>query len=770
MPYSVKSFAAAWLLALTPAIAWAGQGPEPSPAAASPVVVEGITIDGPPPPVAPAVQTRDNDGRRATLRAIRLTEPLNIDGQLDEAIYRTVQPIGEFVQLEPNEGAPSSERTDLWIAFDEDNVYVSVRAWDSAPESRWILSEMRRDFTTISTNENVAFWFDTFYDRRNAFEFELNAIGGIYDSQVINGRFNADYNPVWARKAGRFEGGWTAEMAIPFKSLRYKAGAAQVWGFNMRRTIRWKNEETYLTRVPRRGGANARASIALIANGATLVGIDAPPGSKNLEIKPYVASSLTTDRQARPALSNKLDGDTGFDVKYGLTQNLTADFTYHTDFAQVEVDTQQVNLTRFSLFFPEKRDFFLENQGIFDFGGSGAAVGGGAAPLLFFSRRIGLNGNQPVPIDAGGRLTGRVGRFTIGVINVLAGDDEASGVASTNFSVVRLKRDILRRSSVGAMFTGRSVSTRGTGSSETFGVDTALGFGSNLNINAYLARTSNAGVTGDDMSSRAQLVYNGGQYGVELDHLTIGDNFNPEVGFLRRDDLKRSFGSARYSPRVRGIRSVRRITSDISYDYLTDSHGTPETREAGVGGGLEFENNDTFNVQHSRYYELLTAPFGIAPGVRLPIGGYRFQDTQLSYALQNTHRLSGTVSVTTGSFYNGDKTTLGYSAGRFKVTERIFMEPGYSINWVDLDQGRFTSSTVSNRANFTVTPLMFFSGLVQYNSTNKVVSSNLRLRWEYQPGSELFVVYTDERDTLLRGFPGLRNRAFVVKINRLFRP
>ena len=763
MPFSAtssaKPFAAACLLALVmPAVAGAQ------------VVIEGITIDGPAPPVAPAVQTRDNDGRRATLRAIRLTEPLKIDGNFDEPMYRDVLPIGEFVQLEPNEGAPSSEKTDLWIAFDEDNVYVSVRCWDSAPESRWILSEMRRDTTTISTNENVAFWFDTFYDRRNAFEFELNAIGGIYDSQVINGRFNADYNPVWARKAGRFEGGWTAEIAIPFKSLRYKAGSSQVWGFNMRRTIRWKNEETYLTRVPRRGGANARASIALIANGATLVGIDAPPGSKNLEIKPYAASSVTSDRQARPAVSNKLDGDVGFDVKYGLTQNLTADFTYRTDFAQVEVDTQQVNLTRFSLFFPEKRDFFLENQGTFDFGGSGAAAGGGAAPLLFFSRRIGLNGSRPVPIDAGGRLTGRIGRFTMGVINVLAGDDEASGVPRTDFSVVRLKRDILRRSSVGAMFTARSMSTQRTGSSETFGIDTALGFGSNLNINAYLAKTSNPGVARDDMSSRAQLVYNGGQYGVEFDHLEIGDNFNPEVGFLRRDDLKRSFGSARYSPRVRGIRSVRRITSDISYEYLTDGAGTPETREAGIGGGLEFENNDTLNFQHNQHYELLKTPFAIAPGIRLPVGGYRFQDTQLSYALQNTHRLSGTVSVTQGSFYNGDKTTLGYSAGRFKVTERIFLEPGYSLNWVDLREGNFTSSTVSTRGNFTVTPLMFFSGLLQYNSTNKVMSSNLRLRWEYQPGSELFVVYTDERDTLLRGFPGLRNRAFVIKINRLIRP
>ena len=748
-----RVFAVLVLALVLPATTHAAQGPAAG--------------EGPPPPVPPAVQTRDAEGR-STIRAVRVTEPLRIDGQLDEAVYRDVPPIGGFLQLEPTAGAPSSERTDLWIAFDDTAMYVSVRAWDAQPD-RWILTEMRRDSLNISVNENVAFWFDTFFDKQNAFEFEINALGGIYDSQIISNRFNADWNPVWEREVGRFDGGWTVEVAIPFKSLRYNPGADQVWGFNMRRTIRHKNEETYLTRVPRRGGANARGSIALVNSGATLVGVSPPPASRNLELKPYALSSLNADRLARPAVNNKVDGDIGFDVKYGITPNLTADFTYRTDFAQVEVDTQQVNLTRFSLFFPEKRDFFLEGQGIFDFGGQGAAAGNSVVPLMFFSRRIGLNGARTVPIDAGGRLTGRVGRYTIGVLNVLAGEDQVSATDRTNFSVVRVKRDILRRSTVGAMFTNRSVSTLAVGAAQTYGIDTALGFGATLNMDAYLARTQTPGVRGDDMSSRAHLNYNGGQYGLEVDHVRVGDNFNPDIGFLRRDNFRRSFASGRYSPRNMSVPNVRRVILDGSVDHLADGDGVLETRQGGAGFGLEFENNDTMNVSYDRYYELLKAPFNIAPGIRLPVGGYDFQDVTASYSLQNTHWLVGTATVQRGSFYNGDKTTLGFSGGRFNVTNRISFEPGTSVNWVDLEQGSFTSATVSTRGTFTVTPLMFFTGFLQLNSTNDVLSTNLRFRWEYQPGSEFFVVYTDERDSLSRGYPDLRHRAFVMKINRLLR-
>ena len=339
--------------------------------------------------LAPTASVISRDAQdRPVIRAIHVPEGLQIDGRLEEPIYRDVTPTSEFFQMEPNPGEPATEKTEVWIAFDADNVYVSVRCWDSQPEERWVVDEMRRDNVNVVYNENIAIMFDTFLDRRNGVLLEMTPIGGIWDGLVTNEQpGGADWNPVWDRRAGRFEGGWTAEMAVPFKSLRYQPGTSQTWGLNVRRTIRWKNEESYLVKMPVIAGSSGLGAIHQVSNAATLVGIQAPSASNNIEIKPYALSSVATDRLARPALSNDPDGDFGVDVKYGLTQSLTADFTYNTDFAQVEVDTQQVNLTRFSLFFPEKREFFLEGQGIFEFGGAGSA--GGTTPILFFSRRIG---------------------------------------------------------------------------------------------------------------------------------------------------------------------------------------------------------------------------------------------------------------------------------------------------------------------------------------------------------------------------------------------
>ncbi len=715
----------------------------------------------------PSMVSLNGDGL-ATIRAVQVPNGLQTDGVLDEAHYRTVSPITDFVQMEPNPGAPSTEKTELWIAYDRKNVYVSVRCWDSTPESNWIADEMRRDSMNIPRNENVAWFFDTFHDKRNGFIFEVTPLGGIWDGQVTDERpTGADWNPVWTQKSGRFEGGWTVEAAIPFKSIRYRPGAAQVWGFNMRRSIRWKNEETFMTKLPLVAGSSGRAAIFQVSNGATLIGLEVPPGSKNLDIKPYALSQLTSDRSARPAISNDVDGDVGFDVKYGVTQNLTADFTYNTDFAQVEADSQQVNLTRFSLFFPEKREFFLEGQGIFTFGGAGAS--GGTVPLLFFSRRIGLNQGHVVPIDAGGRLTGKIGRFTVGTIGVRAGDDAATGTPSTNFLVARLKRDILRRSSIGAMITRRSVSAVASGPSDTYGVDAALGLTPFVTVNTYWARTNTPGVTHDDDSYRLQANYNGDRYGLDFDRLAVGDHFNPEVGFVQRDDFVRTNAGARFSPRPQSIDVVRKFTWDAAYDHFANGAGFMESRDVNAGFRTEFQSSDGVNLRVSRQYELLETPFAISRDVTIPTGGYSFQDVQVSGEFGNHRRLSGIVSLTRGSFYTGDRTTLGYSGGRLLFTNRFSFEPSASVNWIDLPQGSFRTSIVTNRATFTVTPRMFVSGLLQFNSSNRTLSSNLRGRWEYQPGSELFLVYTDERNTEIRAFRDLRNRAFVVKVNRLLR-
>ena len=725
-------------------------------------------FDGPPRPVLPEVASRDPQGR-VTLRAVRLDTPLQFDGQLDEHVYQTVSPFTDFVQQEPDEGAPATEQTDVWVMFDSDRLYVSFRCWESDP-TQMIANEMRRDNSSVFRNDNVAFILDTFYDRRNGVEFLVNPIGGRMDGQITDERlYNGDWNPIWDVEVGQFEGGWTVEAAIPFKSLRYRRGPIQVWGFNARRVNARKNEHSFLMGVP---SAMGGAGIFQLSRAATLVGLEVPTGSKNLDIKPYAITDLTSDSIVRPQVSNDLGADVGLDVKYGVTDNLVADLTVNTDFAQVESDEQQVNLTRFSLFFPEKREFFLENQGVFAFGGvrSVRARGGGTdVPVLFYSREIGLDGGREVPMDAGGRLTGRVGRFAVGFMNIQTGDVPDIGTQSTNFTAARLRRDIFRRSNVGLLFTGRSVSKSGAGSAKTYGVDGIFSFYDNLDINTYWARTRVPGLRDDDVSYRAQLDYNGDRYGVQAERLVVGGDFSPEVGFIRRDDFDRRFGLFRFSPRPDRIDAVRKFTLQGQVAYVVDRAGLLETRENQGQFGVEFDNSDTFSLTYTDSYEFLSQPFQIAPGVAIPVGGYTFEDTLVSFGFGQQRVLAGTVSLQHGSFFSGDKTTVGFSRGRLQLTPQLSVEPSVSYNRVDLPEGGFTTNLVTTRTTYTVTPKMFVSALLQYNSSNDSMGTNLRMRWEYQAGSELFVVYNEQRDTLTPRFPELENRSFVVKINRLFR-
>ncbi len=697
-----------------------------------------------------------------TIRAVRLDQPLRVDGRLDDPLYTLAQPTSGFVQTEPSGGAPATERTDVWLSFDRDNVYVTMRAWESEPE-RMIVNEMRRDGTNITQNENVAFVLDTFHDRRNGIVFNINPIGGRMDGQISNeGNYSGDWNPVWNLAVGRFEGGWVAEAAIPFRSLRFPPGSPQAWGFNARRISRWKNEISYLAPVPNGAGIDGlfRVSIA-----ASLTGIEVPT-VRNLDLKPFVISDLTSDNVATPRRHNDLSGGFGLDAKYGVTPSLTADLTYRTDFAQVEADEQQVNLTRFSLFFPEKREFFLENQGIFEFGG---ANGRGNVPFVFYSRRIGLDRGQNVPIEGGGRLTGRVGQYAVGFLNIQT-DSTDAGARATNFTVARIRRNILRRSSIGALFTGRSVATAGVGSNELFGVDGRFAFFQNISVTSYWAGTRTDTMKGDTSSYRAQLLYNGDRYGVIVDRLYVGKEFNPETGFIYRSDMNKSFGLVRFSPRPRRIRAVRKFTYQASVDYIDNAtSGRLETADAQGQFAIDFQNSDNFKVTYDDWYERLAMPFAIANGVTVPVGAYKFGNLRTEFTLGQQRLVSGTMYVERGTFWDGHKTTVGMSGGRTRLSSQLAIEPSFSVNRVQLPFGEFTATLVSSRLTYTIRPLMFVSGLVQYNSSINQVSANVRLRWEYQPGSELFVVYNEGRDTLRAGMPGLQNRSLVVKLNRLLR-
>ena len=762
--------------------------------AAAPVgaAVDAGLIDGPPAPVPPAVMTRDEEGR-TTVRAIRLDDGIRLDGVLDEPVYETVPAITDFIQQVPDIGAPATERTEAWVMFDDTNVYVSARIWESAPESQWVANEMRRDTAQLRQNDTFTAFFDTFYDRRNGFNFYTNPLGARADQQFTNeGNPNADWNPVWDVRAGRFDGGWTVEMEIPFKTLRYRSEPPHIWGLQLRRAIRRKNEWVYLTRLPiSAGGGAGSAGIFRVSAAGSLVGIEPPPASRNIEVKPYAIGGLTSDLTASPQIVDEGSGDGGIDVKYGITQNLTADFTYRTDFAQVEVDERQVNLTRFPLFFPEKREFFLEGRGIFGFarggvtgrfGGPGGGPVGGVfgdanVPQLFYSRKIGLERGRVVPIVGGARVTGKVGHFDVGALNIHTDDEMVSASRPTNFTVVRLRRDILRRSSVGAMFTNRSISRVAPGSSQAYGVDGTFALFENLSVITYLARTKVPGpdYRDKDMSYQGKFEYAADRYGFQVDHLLVEDNFLPEVGFLRRDNFRRTYTSGRFSPRPQSIASVRQFSLEGSIDYiLTADENHLETRQNVVAFQTEFESSDQLTFTATDNYELLVEPF-TPPGsdFSIPVGGYSFADAQISYSIGQQRRINGTVAVKRGAFFDGDLTTVQLRQGRIAVLPQMSVEPTVSFNWIDTPYGKFQTNLAVTRVNYAFNPRMFFSGLLQYNSASNSFGSNLRLRWEYSPGSELFVVYTDDRDVTggLRPDRGwdLRNRGFVVKFNRLFR-
>jgi Domain of unknown function (DUF5916) len=729
--------------------------------------------------------TRDEASGKSTIRAIKLRESLRFDGRLDDAVYAEYPGFGGMLQVAPRYREPSTEKTEIWVMFDEDNIYVAAKCWDATPPDKWIANELRRDTNQMRNNDHFGVGFDTFYDRRSGFMFYANPLGGFSDYSVVDeGAPNSDWNPVWDVRTGRFDGGWTLEMQFPFKSLRYTSGPDQVWGIQFRRSIRHKNEWTYWTPVPQ----NMAGPQALnrVSSFGTVVGLDLPPAGRNLEIKPYALGRMTTDRLQNPPTSNDGDADLGGDMKYGVTANLTADLTLNTDFAQVEIDEQQVNLTRFNLFLPEKREFFLEGRGLFDFGrgGAGAGVGGvpgvgfnlpSDVPYLFYSRRIGLNRNRVVPIDVGGRLTGKIGGWGLGVLNIQAGDESVSRTPPTNFTVLRVKRDILRRSTIGAMFTNRNkLASNLAGSNQAYGLDAAFGFYQNVSTGAYFARTDTPDLDGDDTSYQAKFDWVPDRYGVRAEILKVGKAFNPEVGFLRRTDFTRSFASGRFSPRPKAMRRVRKFTFEGIIEYFENGAGAVESRQQTGRFNVELDNSDVFNLEANANYDLLVAPF-TPPGsdVAIPVGDYHYNDMSATYSMGSQRRLSGNVGLQLGEYYNGTIAALTFSQGRFEILKQFSVEPRFSISHIELPASAFTTKQVGARTDYGFSPRMFASALLQYSTADHTFSSNVRFRWEYRPGSEFFVVWTDEQDTSplepQRGSIALRNRAFVIKTTRLFR-
>ncbi|MBL0171193.1 MAG: carbohydrate binding family 9 domain-containing protein [Gemmatimonadaceae bacterium] len=714
---------------------------------------------------------------KVTVRATPLSAPVTFDGAVDEAMYRLTEPYTDFVQQEPHEGAPATERTEAWIFFDDKYIYVAAKLYESHPEHR-VANDMRRDAPNLYNNDHLAVMFDTFNDHRNAYGFTTNRLGALFDFYATNEQPSGTWNGLWEARARDFDGGWSIEMRIPFRSIRVK-DQSQVWGVNFRRMVRWKNETSFLSAVPRSWG---RRALTKVSNAATLLDIVPPKNGLNLDVKPYTLGSLLTNRSASPSVANKRDGNAGMDVKWGITSQVIADLTYRTDFAQVEDDDSQVNLTRFSLFVPEKREFFLEGQDAFAFGGTGGGGSGGGSsggfnatgvgnttdlsPILFYSRRIGLTGNMIAPIVGGARVLGRAGGWQVGALSMRTEEAPTASAPPTTFSVLRLNREIGRRSRIGLLATSRD--PMADTSNVVGGVDAQINLRDDIAITGFAARSKTAGQPGDESSYRGKFDLNADRYGLLLEHLFVGNGFDPGVGFLRRSAFRRSLALARLSPRPAHIASVRRFTYQASADYITDSIGRAQSEEFKGAFITELSNGDVFNAEVSQAFERLDRPFAVARGVTVPVGSYRYNVARATYTLGTQRPVSGALVLARGSFYDGTLSEMTWR-GRVDVSPRLVAEPTVSYNRISGPFGQGESNLIGSRLTYTMSPRMFAAALVQYQSRTQSMTTNVRLRWEYSPGSELFIVYSDGRLTDGPGFPALDNRSIIVKATRLFR-
>ncbi len=725
-------------------------------------------FEGAPAPVGMETESRDADGR-VTLRAFPLSTPIRVDGVLDDAVYEQVIPADGFTQQEPDEGAPASETTRVWVLHDADSLYIAAEMEESR-ENNLRATEMRRDHREIGWNDSFSVILDTFYDRRNGFLFVTNELGGLADGQVTDERnTNNDWNTVWWSRGARSERGWTVEMRIPFRSLRYPRGGPQLWGINFRRVIKHRNERVFLTPMSQAYNRNA---LQRLSEAATLVGLTAPPGSRRMEFKPYAIGS----RSDRPPddVYGDWSGNVGADFKVGITEGITADLTWNTDFAQVEDDESQVNLSRFSLFFPEKREFFLEGQGVFDFGGRqtgwrGGGGGGSDVPIPFFSRRIGIADGEAVPILGGARLHGRAGDYTMGLVNMQTRSHGSAAAESTNFTAVRLKRDVFARSNVGVIATHRNVNLDGGGANSLYGVDGNFAPTEHLRVNAYYMETRDAGEASglDTASYRGQLRYDTDLIRFGAERLHLGEDFNPEMGFVRRRAFDKNGGTFTFAPRIRGSRHVRQLEFELRGEDFRRPDGEMETRELQLDATAILESGDRLMMDYTRTTEDLLEGFDLGDDVGVPAGRYQFSRASARIWLGTHRRVNGFLRYEFGSFFGGTRRQASYG-GRVTASSQIALEPNLSLNWVDVPDGELTTALARLRATYTLSPRAFISALGQYNSADALASLNVRLRWEYEPGSDLFVVFSTARDGL-DGTTALRDRTLVVKMTRLMR-
>lgn len=684
-----------------------------------------------------------------TAQALKTTAPPKLDGRLDDPIWQTAAVISGFRQREPDQGADASEATTVRIAYDQAHIYIGAIMTDSVPaEIR--ASELRRD-NTLESDDTFSVLLDTYHDHRNAFVFRVNPRGTRFDALVRNeARFYyADWDEQWTAAAVLTGTGWSVEIAIPFKILRFTGAASQAWGLNFERVIKRRNEMSYWA------GWGRNFAFQNVSQAGHLNGLADIKQAERIRLRPYfLGGAESLDAVAVPVSTRRITEVGIDDLKWQATSTLTADLAVNPDFAQTEVDAQQVNLTRFSLFFPEKRQFFIEGADSLRMGVG--LLHFGPPPLeLFYSRNIGLsNQGTPITIPVGGKLTGKVGGFDVGVLN--AQTDDTGRQAGENYTVGRVRKEILGRSYIGAMVTNR----QGGGLRNTvLGADARFTFFNNLNVMGLAARS-------DDRGKPAQWAT---QLGAEwrddfveagANYIDIDPGFNPGIGFVRaRERLIGVRGSLKPRPKRWRIRQFELTPSTVWYH---DHERVLRSRESSFTFATAFETGDRIEIVPFDSYERVVRPFNIGPGVVLPVGTYDWSGLTVNLRSYNGRKVSANVSVSAGNFYDGTKKTVTL-AGDLRPNKMLSINPSYQINDVQLSPGSFVTHLFGLRANVSFSTNLLTSAFAQYNSAGQLAATQVRVNYIFRTIDNVFLVYNETRYTD-GAFDGRANKSLVLKV------
>jgi hypothetical protein len=691
--------------------------------------------------------------------ASRITDAPSIDGALDERVWQAASPLTGFVQAEPFEGSPASENTEVKVLYDDVAIYVGVVLHDRDP-SLIVTTDTRRD-ANLGEMDSFQMIFDTFRDQQNGFVFGTNAAGAQFDAQVRDqGEEATSWDGSWDVRTSTNDTNWVAEFRIPLRTLRY-GPAPQTWGVNFFRNIQRTRERAYWSALPR------EHSLGRLSSAGELRGLELQT-PRNFKFLPYAVGAA--NRDFTPGARTERDYDIGFDAKFGITPGSNLDVTYNTDFAQVEVDTQQINLTRFNLRFPEKRPFFLENSGLF-------TIGKGDELDLFFSRRIGLDENGLlVPIDAGARFTGKVNGVNVGVLNMQTDPStrlragEVGVNPGNNFSVLRVSRELRNRSGVGAMFVNRSATGDLAQSGDwnrTYGLDARLGVGEHFTMAGFGARTETPGLTGRDFAYNVDSEYDDGKHRVGFEYGRTGESFNPEVGFLEKEGgYRRMF--VRYHETMRqqkirdwGFREWQPHVQYTRYDYLD---GGLNTAELHLDNHWDWENGYRIDTALQGTWEGFREPFEIYPGVIVPVGEHGGLRFRMNSNTDTRKWAFARLRWDVGTFLTGEQNSPNLQVV-VRSGGRVTVDTNWTYRSILLPQGAFHTNLGNMRVTYNFTPSVFVQSLLQYNDRTDRWSTNLRFHVLETAGTGLFVVYNNTES--LEGL-GPINRAFIVKYVRQF--